>query len=71
MGRGTWGSRTSHPLVPIVTTRTNDTESIRMKVDMPEGIRVAYGRAYIRLKASEGLKSQAYFLIVPYCLTTL
>ena len=40
-------------------------------VDIPEGIRVAYGRAYIRLKENEGLKSQAYFLIDPYSLTTL
>jgi hypothetical protein len=64
MGRGLWGSRTSHPLVPIVTTRTNDTESIRMKVDIPEGLRVSYGRAYIRLKASEGLNTPMFFPIV-------
>ena len=43
MGGGTWGSRTSHPLVPIVTTRINDTDSIRMIVTMPEGVRKAYG----------------------------
>ena len=43
MGRGAWGSRTSHPLVPIITTRINATDSIRMIVAMPEGIREAYG----------------------------
>ena len=53
MGRGAWGSRTSHPLVPIVTKRTRMTDSIRMIVTIPEGVREAYGRAYIRLKESE------------------
>ena len=55
MGRERGGARTSHPLVPIVTKRTRMMDSIRMKVDIPEGIRVAYRRAYIRLKASERL----------------
>ena len=55
MGRGTWGSRTSHPLVPIVTTRTRMMDSIRMKVDMPEGVRKAHRLAYRRDEASEGL----------------
>ena len=48
MGRERGGTRTSHPLVPIITTSTNDTESIRMIVDIPEGIRVAYGLEYRR-----------------------
>jgi len=36
MGGGAWGARTSHPLVPIITTCTNDTDSIKMIVTMPE-----------------------------------
>jgi len=44
MGRERGGTRTSHPLVPIVTTRTRMMESIRMKVDIPEGVREAHGR---------------------------
>jgi hypothetical protein len=64
MGRERGGARTSHPLVPIVTTRTRMTDSIRMKVDIPEGIRVAYGRAYIRLKERERLNTPTPFLIV-------
>ena len=66
MGRGTWGARTSHPLVPIITTRTNVMLNTCKATPMPEGIRVAYGRAYIRLKESEGLKSQVHFLIVSW-----
>ena len=42
MGGERGGTRTSHPLVPIVTTRINATESIRRKVDIPEGVRRAY-----------------------------
>ena len=48
MGRERGGTRTSHPLVPIITTRTRMMESIRMKVDIPgrrtEGARKAYKR---------------------------
>ena len=64
MGRERGGARTSHPLVPIITTRTNVTDSIRMNVDIPEGVRRAYGRAYIRLKESEGLNTPNPFLSV-------
>ena len=52
MGGERGGTRTSHPLVPIVTTRTRMTDSIRMKVDIPEGVRRAYGLAYGRGKAN-------------------
>jgi len=37
-----WGARTSHPLVPIITKRTNNTDSIKMIVTIPEGVLKAY-----------------------------
>ena len=64
MGRECGGARTSHPLVPIVTKRTRMTDSTRMIVTIPEGIRVAYGLAYRRDKASEGLNTPMLFPIV-------
>ena len=64
MGGERGGTRTSHPLVPIVTKRTNVMLNTYKATPMPKGIRVAYGRAYIRLKENEGLKSQVHFLIV-------
>ena len=71
MGGERGGTRTSHPLVPIVTTRTNVMLNTCKATPIPEGIRVAYGRAYIRLKENEGLKSQVHFLIDPYSLLVM
>ena len=64
MGRERGGARTSLPLVPIVTNRTRMTESIRMKADMPEGVRRRTGLEYRRDKASEGLNTPMLFPIV-------
>ena len=64
MGGERGGTRTSHPLVPIVTTRTNVMLNTCKATPIPEGVRVAYGRAYIRLKASEGLNTPSPFPIV-------
>ena len=64
MGGGTWGYTHITPPSPIQSPRINATESIRMIVTIPEGVRRAYGRAYIRLKASEGLNTPMLFLIV-------
>ena len=64
MGGERGGTRTSHPLVPIVTKRTRMTESIRMIVTIPEGVRKAHRLAYRRDKANEGLNTPMLFLIV-------